>query len=189
MKYTFKRMIGLSIFGSILMAIIVIFVLENTIMTLTNPLVTTIFAKDDYEYSISIPDYWEKYQSGNNGQNSIIYTGNNSEYLTIDVEDFPEIYDAEMYGAYKGLDIYEKYGVNVEFNYSKNNNKNVYTTRFKIDDINYVIGFVENDGFILNFEYKRPSSNNINEGLYTIISSIERFKVEEVELNGKVNAE
>lgn len=196
MRYTFKRMLGFSLFGGILLSIVVIFILENAIANITGPLISTIFAKDDYEYSISIPDYWDRYYTdiatdmiSSDISDKIIYTGNNSEFLILGVNEFPKVYDAEMYKTYTALDIFEKYGLDTTLEYLPYNNKHIYYTKFEISGVNYVVGFVENKDFILDFEYKRPSSNNINEGLYTIISSVERFEVKEVNMNGQINAE
>ena len=195
MKYTFKRMFGYSLFGGILLSVVVIFILESAIANISAPLISTIFAKDNYEYSISVPDYWDRYYTdvatdmiNSDISDKIIYTGNNSEYLILGVSEFPDVYDVQMYKTYAALDVFEKYGMDVVFEYLNYNGKHIYYSQFEISGINHVVGFVENKDFILDFEYKRPSSNNINEGLYTIISSIERFEVKEVDLNGQVNA-
>lgn len=196
MKYTLKRMIFCSIFAAILLSVVTIFNLEKAITNWAGPLVSTIFSKDDYEYSISIPDYWDRYYPSDTSDmvdstlaDKIIYTGNNSEYLVLSVSEYPDVYDPELYKTYMAMEVYGKYGVESNVQYLKHNDKHIYYLHFELSGINHVVGFVENKGFIIDFEYKRPSTNNINEGLYTIISSIERFKVKEVDINGQVNAE
>jgi len=195
-RYSFKRMFICSVFAAITLSVIAIVNLEHAIDNWSGPLISSLFSKDDYEYSISIPDYWERYYPSDTSdlidstlEDKIIYSGNNSEYLILSVSEYPAVYDPELYKTYMAMEVYGEYGIESETEYLKHNNKNIYYIHFELSGINYVIGFVENKGFIIDFEYKRPSTNNINEGLYTIISSIERFKVKEVDINGQVNAE
>lgn len=197
MAYTRKRMVFMSLAVSIFLTIVAIYVFETNIVNSTGRLISSIFAKDDYEYSISIPDYWERYYTStttdlvtdSNVADKIIYTGNNGEYLALLIEDKPELYDATLYSTYISMDIRNRFLMDKQLESLPYDGKYIYYTQFEALGINYVIGFVENKGFLLKFEYKRPSSNNINEGLYAIISSVERFKVEEVDSIGQTTEE
>ena len=189
MKTTLKDSIIVPLLSAIIITGVFIYSFEtHMIPNLANTLVSTIFTTNDknYEYTISIPDYWEVYTK-NSETGEMIYTGNNSEYLTINVVEKEENYDSVLYSTYRALKVFNKYNVRLEdFEERKVNDKFVFSTSFNVLENNHVVGFVENDDFLVDFEYKRPSTNNINASLYNIITSIEQFEVEEVNLNGEV---
>lgn len=187
MKYSKKRMVSVALIGAILLSSILIFTLEKLFMGMTSPLVTNIFAIENYEYSVSIPDYWERYTS----ETSVIYTGNNSEYLTLEVSEKTETYNPELYAMYAALEINQKYNINApEFETTEFNGKYISKIKFSLFETNYIVGFVENDNYIIDFEYKISSNNDINNALDNIITSIERYELKEVELeNGTVTEE
>ena len=90
-----------------------------------------------------------------------------------------------MYGTFKALEFSRKYNVtDIKFEKEQINDIPIYVAKFSVNKLDYVVGFSENDGFIIDFEYRIASENSINTNLYNIISSIERFKIEEVEING-----
>lgn len=189
MKTTFKDSLIVSLLSALVLTGMFIYVFETRIIPdISNNLVSTIFTTNDrnYEYTISIPDYWDVYTK-NSETGEMIYTGNNSEYLTINVSKKEDTYDASLYSTYRALEIYGKYNVELEnFEEKKINGKFVFSTSFNVLDNNHVVGFVENEDFLIDFEYKRPSTNNINASLYNIVTSIEQFEVEEVNLDGEV---
>ena len=183
-KYTKLRMFAVALLGAILLSGVTIFMFEKSIPSFTNPMITAIFASEDYEYSLSIPDYWDKY-SADIKESKVVYTGNNSEYLSIQASEYPKTYDSEMYGTFKALEFSRKYNVtDIKFEKQQINDIPIYVAKFSVNKLDYVVGFSENDGFIIDFEYRIASENSINTNLYNIISSIERFKIEEVEING-----
>lgn len=184
MKRNTINLIITSLLGAIILSGILIFKFENIFENIKRPLVTHIFGIEDYEYSISIPDYWEKFSTNDN---TVIYTGNNSEYLTLEINELPEPYSRELYGTYAALEIKDKYGGNQpEFLSEEVNDKYIHKIIFSSGTTNYVVGYVENGDFLIDFEYRMSTLNDINENLDNIITSIERYEIKEVDLDGNV---
>ena len=185
MKYTVSRMWKVSLFGAILLTIMSIFILENAFSNSSSPLMLNIFRANNYEYTINIPDYWE--QSLDKSGHDVVFTGNNSEYLVLDIVNKDvKTYNPELYGTYKTMAITEAYGIeNPELKYDKINGKITYKISFIHDDMNYIVGFIDNDTYIVDFEYKRTTKNDINAALNSIITSIEQFEVKEVTTDGE----
>lgn len=183
-KYTVTRMIVVALIGAILLSGMIIFVCEKSFGNFTNPLISAMFVDEKHEYSIKIPEYWIKYNADAT-TGKVIYTGGESEYISIQPSEIPNNYNAKMYGTYKALDLSNKFNVtDLQFNETIHNGKYIYETSFVIKNLIYVVGFVKNDNFILDFEYRITDENDINTSLHNIITSVEQFEVKEVDIDG-----
>jgi hypothetical protein len=155
-------MVIVALIGAILLSGMFIFAFESSLSNFSNPLVAAMFVDEKYEYSIKIPEYWVKY-SADATTGKVIYTGGESEYISIQPNPVPENYNSKMYGAYKALDISNKFNItDVEFSETIFNDKYIYEVSFAVNNLKYVIGFVKNDKFILDFEYRITDENDIN---------------------------
>mgnify|MGYP001080801406 CR=1 FL=1 len=176
--YTYKRLFTSVFIALILCCGLSIYAFEKVATISTEPLMTYLHTKDNYDYSISIPTYWSSVKETTH---DIMFSGNNYEYFSIDFLKKEKTYDKDTYGAFMNLKISEKYKIeNPKIETFEKNGLYIYKTVFNMYDNNYIIGYVDCNDFLFEFEYKRTDKNDINKNLDNIIASIRRFEVKEV---------
>jgi hypothetical protein len=182
MIYTKKNLFIVAICAALLFSISFIYLFETKYINNSN-LITGLFHSDDYEFSIYIPSDYSASSLSN--EFDIVYTGTNGEKLKLLSATKDENYNAKQYGTYKALETKEKYNGEISPTISEGNinNKYIYKIEFEYNENSYIIGFVENPEFIINFDYIIPKGKEINNSLYNILTSIERFEVKEVSMD------
>lgn len=179
--FTYKRLFTSVLIAVLLCSAFSIFVFEKLALSSNEPLMTYIYNKDQYDYSISIPTYWGKVEDTTH---DIMFSGNNYEYFSLDFSEKESSYDKITYGTFYSLKLNETYGITEpKFETLENNNLFIYKTTFTLSENNYVSGYIDCGNYLVQFEYKRTDKNDINKGLNNIISSIQRFEVKEVSLD------
>lgn len=188
MIYTRRNVFVVAIIASIICSAMFIWNFENNYAA-SSGLITSIFQNDDYEFSIYLPSTYSTKSPF--GIYDVVYSGANGETLSIVTSEKANDYNLTQYGTYLALNINQKYNNEISPSISQNvvNGKNVYTMSFDYNGYTCVDGFVENQDFLIDFSYRVESSNDVNSRLYEILTSIERFEVEEVSIDGKVAAE